>query len=123
MTIILVLVFGFEGKQGEVSLHFKFHEGITGRTLLRTVNDSINDHFAEIPANFLTLYYGDLVLFKHTANINFQYFFKMARRLEPFGEMDVPCFDVGSTVRVWGATAMVLAEFLAVLEAVYPPRS
>jgi 8-oxo-dGTP pyrophosphatase MutT (NUDIX family) len=39
----------------------------------------------------------------------------------PSGEMDVPCFDVGSTVRVWGATAMVLAEFLAVLEAVYPP--
>jgi hypothetical protein len=28
----------------------------------------------------------------------------------------VPCFDVGG-VQVWGATAMVLAEFLAVLEA------
>jgi 8-oxo-dGTP pyrophosphatase MutT (NUDIX family) len=43
-----------------------------------------------------------------------------ARARPPFGEMDVPCFDVGG-VRVWGATAMVLAEFLAVLEAVYPP--
>jgi len=30
--------------------------------------------------------------------------------------MEVPCFSVGG-VRVWGATAMVLAEFLAVLEA------
>ena len=39
-----------------------------------------------------------------------------ARKREPFGEMDVPCFDVGIPVRVWGATAMVLAEFLAVLE-------
>jgi hypothetical protein len=29
--------------------------------------------------------------------------------------MDVPLFDVGG-VQVWGATAMVLAEFLAVLE-------
>jgi len=40
-----------------------------------------------------------------------------ARKRAPFGEMDVPYFDVGSPVHVWGATAMVLAEFLAVLEA------
>ena len=46
---------------------------------------------------------------------------RKARRRAPFEEMEVPCFDVGFTVRVWGATAMVLAEFLAVLEAVYPP--
>lgn len=45
--------------------------------------DTINNHFAEIPANYLVLYYGDLVLFKHTANINFQYFFKMTKRLVP----------------------------------------
>lgn len=43
--------------------------------------DTINDHFAEIPANFLTLYYGDQVLFKHTANVNFQYFFKVSKQL------------------------------------------
>lgn len=55
--------------------------------------DTINDHFAEIPANFLTLYYGDLALFKHTANINFQYFFKMARRLEPQHEALVSLGD------------------------------
>jgi hypothetical protein len=30
--------------------------------------------------------------------------------------MDVPYFDVEGT-RVWGATAMVVAEFLAVLDA------
>ena len=45
--------------------------------------DTINDHFAEIPANYLTLYYGDLVLFKHTANVNFQYFFKITKQLVP----------------------------------------
>ena len=43
--------------------------------------DTINDHFAEIPANFLTLYYGDLVLFKHTSNVNFQYFFNITHKL------------------------------------------
>ena len=43
--------------------------------------DTINDHFAEIPANYLTLYYGDLVLFKHTANVNFQYFFNISKQL------------------------------------------
>ena len=45
--------------------------------------DTINDHFAEIPANYLTLYYGDLVLLKHTANVNFQYFFKITKQLVP----------------------------------------
>lgn len=45
--------------------------------------DTINDYFAEIPANFLALYYGDLVLFRHTPNINFQYFFKVTKRLVP----------------------------------------
>ena len=38
------------------------------------------------------------------------------RARAPYEEMDVPCFDVGGA-RVWGATAMVLAEFLAVLDA------
>lgn len=37
------------------------------------------------------------------------------RILPPFGLMDVPYFDVVDA-RVWGATAMVLAEFLAVLD-------
>ena len=45
--------------------------------------DTINDHFEELPSNFLTLYYGDLVLFKHTASVNFQYFYKTLRRLVP----------------------------------------
>jgi len=49
--------------------------------------DTINDHFAELPGNFLTLYYGDLALFKHSRNINFQYLFKTAKRLVPKAEV------------------------------------
>lgn len=45
--------------------------------------DTINDHLAELPSHYLTLYYGDLVLFKYTTNVNFRYFFKMTRRLVP----------------------------------------
>lgn len=45
--------------------------------------DTINDHFAEIPANFLTLYYGDEMLFRHTSNINFQYHFNTVKKLVP----------------------------------------
>lgn len=45
--------------------------------------DTINNHFAEIPANYLTLYYGDLVLFKHTANVNFKYVFNITKQLVP----------------------------------------
>lgn len=45
--------------------------------------DTINDHFAELPANFLTLYYGDEVLFRHSASVNFQYSFQIAKKLVP----------------------------------------
>jgi hypothetical protein len=45
--------------------------------------DTINDHFAEIPANFIALYYKDLVMFKHSANVNFQYFFTILKRMIP----------------------------------------
>jgi len=41
------------------------------------------------------------------------------RARPPLGDMDVPFFAVGG-VQVWGATAMVLAEFLALLDAVRP---
>ncbi|MFZ2542131.1 MAG: UUP1 family membrane protein [Gallionella sp.] len=51
--------------------------------------DTINDHFAEIPANYLTLYYGDLVLFKHTSNVNFQYFFNVTKQLVPQRDAEV----------------------------------
>jgi len=45
--------------------------------------DTINNHFAELPENYIKFYTGDLVMFKHTSNINFQYLYKMTRRLVP----------------------------------------
>ena len=43
--------------------------------------DTLNDHFAEIPANYLTLYTGDEALFSYTANTNFDYEFRMTEKL------------------------------------------
>jgi hypothetical protein len=45
--------------------------------------DTINDHFAEIPANYLTLYYGDEALFRYSKNINFQYTFTTTKKMVP----------------------------------------
>jgi len=49
--------------------------------------DTINDYFAEIPKNYLRLYYGDKVLFRHSANVNFQYLFHISKKLVPRKEM------------------------------------
>lgn len=38
--------------------------------------DTLNNHYAEIPGNFLRLYTGDEVLFTRDADINFNYTFK-----------------------------------------------
>lgn len=37
--------------------------------------DTVNDHFASLPENYVQLYLGDQVLFKRTSNINFDYRF------------------------------------------------
>lgn len=42
-----------------------------------------NDHFAELPARYLVLYRGDEALFKHTADINFDYRFEVASHQVP----------------------------------------
>ncbi len=48
--------------------------------------DPTNDHFAELPANYLTLYRGDEALFRHTGEINFDYVFTTRERLVPSQE-------------------------------------
>ncbi len=40
-----------------------------------------NGYFAEKPNHYLTLYYGDQVLFRHTSNIAFDYEFSIQKRL------------------------------------------
>jgi 8-oxo-dGTP pyrophosphatase MutT (NUDIX family) len=39
----------------------------------------------------------------------------LPRSLPPVGSMDVPFFDVDGA-QIWGATAMILAEFLAIVD-------
>ncbi|WP_242360903.1 7TM domain-containing protein [Anaeromyxobacter sp. SG17] len=42
-----------------------------------------NDHFAELPERYLSLYYGDEVLFRHTSDVNFDYRFDTRTQLVP----------------------------------------
>ncbi|MBN1210838.1 MAG: transglutaminase [Myxococcaceae bacterium] len=42
-----------------------------------------NGHFAELPERYLTLYYGDEALFRHSSDINFNYRFEVASQLVP----------------------------------------
>ena len=42
-----------------------------------------NHHFAELPERYLTLYYGDETLFRHTADINFDYRIETRSELVP----------------------------------------
>ncbi|HEX9049246.1 MAG TPA: 7TM domain-containing protein [Anaeromyxobacter sp.] len=42
-----------------------------------------NHHFASIPERYLTLYYGDEALFRHTSDVNFQYRFEIRSELVP----------------------------------------
>lgn len=42
-----------------------------------------NGHFAELPERYLTLYYGDETLFRHTSDINFSYQFETRKALVP----------------------------------------
>jgi transglutaminase-like putative cysteine protease len=45
--------------------------------------DTLNDHYASLPDNYLILYRGDEVLFKHSANIAFDYRFSIVKRIVP----------------------------------------
>lgn len=45
--------------------------------------DPTNGHFAEIPHNYLTLYRGDHVLFRHTSDVGFDYGFTARSSMEP----------------------------------------
>lgn len=45
--------------------------------------DPTNGHFAQLPERYLTLYYGDETLFRHTSDINFAYQFETRTALVP----------------------------------------
>jgi len=47
-----------------------------------------NDHFAELPKNYVSLYYGDEVLFKRTSGIKFDYLYSFETVTLPRADVD-----------------------------------
>ncbi len=45
--------------------------------------DPTNHHFAELPPDYLTMYYGDEAMFRHTSDINFDYRFVIHSEMVP----------------------------------------
>ena len=50
--------------------------------------DPTNHHFAELPHDYLALYRGDHVLFKHSSDIGFAYHFRIRHKLVPRQEVE-----------------------------------
>jgi transglutaminase-like putative cysteine protease len=59
--------------------------------------DPTNHHFAKIPHNYLTLYRGDEVLFKHTPDVGFTYTFVIRSSLVPAQEIGTG----GTSLGLW----------------------
>lgn len=60
-----------------------------------------NRHFAEIPENYLVLYRGDEILFRHSANINFNYRFDIQPVLVSKDEIGLGKDQLGSMMDMW----------------------
>jgi hypothetical protein len=60
-----------------------------------------NRHFAEIPENYLALYHGDEVLFRHSPNINFKYAFTASPILVGKDEIGLGREQLGSIMGIW----------------------
>lgn len=58
-----------------------------------------NHHFAELPASYLVLYRGDQTLFRHTADVNFDYRFAI-------GTERVPSPKAKAAFKVWNVWAL-----------------
>ncbi len=58
-----------------------------------------NHHFAELPASYLVLYRGDQALFRHTADVNFDYRFTIATER-------VPSPKAKAAFKVWNVWAL-----------------
>ncbi|RME22534.1 MAG: transglutaminase [Deltaproteobacteria bacterium] len=65
--------------------------------------DPTNGHFASLPHNYLVLYRGDLPLFRRTADVAFDYRYRIERRLVPRQQIDPESRQVG----FWSAFAEV----------------
>ncbi|RMG48662.1 MAG: transglutaminase [Acidobacteria bacterium] len=63
----------------------------------------LNGYFAEVPEHYLVTYYGDLPLFTHTPDVNFQYVFHARRILAPPAEWSVSRRLLSSGLNLWAA--------------------
>jgi hypothetical protein len=64
------------------------HQWIEARVGARWIPfDPLNQHFAEIPDDYLVLYRGDEVLFTHTADVGYRYHFAIDADLVPRQEL------------------------------------
>ncbi|TNE58681.1 MAG: hypothetical protein EP340_04875 [Alphaproteobacteria bacterium] len=70
--------------------------------------DATNGHFATLPANYLQLYIGDLPLFTHTKNINFEYQFDIEKE-----HLSSALFRFGDEEQEASPSKMNAAELLA----------
>ena len=77
--------------------------------------DTLNDHYMEVPENYLSLYTGDKTLFVHSPNINFDYFFKIKKRfttredfVSTLGEHPLNIFQVWDTFTQIGIPVSLL---------------
>ncbi len=75
------LVGGIILTTGQKTVSHQWLEAWIGNTWVPL--DPTNNHFAELPENYLIYYYGDEPLFRRTANINFKYVFEIEQRLFP----------------------------------------
>ena len=66
--------------------------------------DMVNDHFAALPSNYLELYKGDEVLFKHTSNtgFDFQYFIEKRMESNPLLQKELGG-DAFNSYKMWNA--------------------
>lgn len=66
---------------GEKKISHQWVEVLLGREWVPF--DPTNRHFADLPSNYLTFYYGDLPFFQRTPNVNFKYTFEIDRKSFP----------------------------------------
>ncbi|VAX15386.1 hypothetical protein MNBD_IGNAVI01-1526 [hydrothermal vent metagenome] len=68
-------------KPGKKRVSHQWVEVLLGRNWVPF--DPTNKHFAELPQNYLTFYYGDQAFFQRTPNVNFKYVFEIDRESFP----------------------------------------
>lgn len=69
--------------------------------------DPTNHHFAELPGHYVSLYRGDEVLFRHTADVNFDYAFTTTVKLVPAPQVR----ETFSAFNVWDLFARLGLPF------------